>query len=94
MFFLSNSRNSDIISIAFLGDFICEPPSRVAIMALYVFLEYLQKNTTDGVPVLHQNYTLYGHCQINIDHPEEGKFTDAPGAALLNEIMHWKRYVS
>ena len=87
-----------MVSIALLGNFICDAPSRSAIMALYVFLEFLQQGdpTTGGTPdaVLDKDYKLYGHCQINIQEPDHNKtFPDSPGAAFLREIQYWQRHV-
>ena len=94
----SHSRNPEIISIAMMGNYVCEPPSRQAMVALYVFLEYLTHSnpvTNTDDPALTLDYKLYGHCQINLVTPEHNKtFPESPGPATLHELMYWDHWVS
>ena len=85
-----------MISIAMMGHFVCQKPSKQAMAALYVFLEYLmEKDPATGAqtPVLAKNYSLYGHCQINIQTAKHNKtFPDSPGAGVMQEIRYWKTH--
>ena len=96
-----NSRNFEIVSIGFLGSFVCQAPSRSAITALYNFLDYIQHadpstdTTNKSQPILDTNFTIYGHCQLNLYDPVEHPltFADSPGAAFMKDIRLWEYLV-
>ncbi len=79
---LASRWNHRILSIAFIGNYVCDLPTRVAINSLFSFLEYMVNQT-----VISANYTLYGHCQTR------AVFPDSPGAALMMQIRTWEHWV-
>ena len=87
------SRNSEIVSIAIMGHYTCQKPGSEAMVALYVFLDYITNMTPETQikePILDQNYHLYGHCQININ--KKVRFPDSPGAGVMQELQFWTKH--
>ncbi|KAK2150985.1 hypothetical protein LSH36_380g02079 [Paralvinella palmiformis] len=86
-------RNSEIVSIAIMGHYACQKPGSEAMVALYVFLDYITNMTPETQikePILVQNYHLYGQCQININ--KKVRFPDSPGAGVMQELQFWTKH--
>lgn len=89
--------NSNILSIAMMGNFACTWPSDPAVTALYAFLGNITKfdpSTMRANGILRKKYLLYGECQLNQDAVRHNKtYPDSPGAGVLYKIRFWSHWV-
>ena len=82
------SHVSEIITVGFLGNFLCDPPLGIAYHALYSFVEFLQEQS-----LLAKEKKLIGACQ-GFNNTTDTRSRQNPGAAFMVQLQTWKIFVS